>query len=278
LPADGAREGSQIDVQVSPFGSCKSLRGGVLLPAPLLYPDRRVNLAFALAQGRVHLPDEELPTSGVVENGAVIQEDVIHNYIVRGADLPFANGWIQPGGYYVTLVIQDSHASWTLAREMAQAADSELAIPAEVEHPALAVDPKNVLVLVPDHEVDSPADWISQILELPLLMSSGEARVVISRTTGTVSVRGNARISPVIVSHRGMTITVTSGAQESELGTIDTQVQNFVALNPTRSGDTNVRALTEALNRLNVPIDDRIAIIRQIHQLGALHAKLVFED
>ena len=278
LPPDGAREGSQIDVQVSPFGSCKSLRGGVLLPAPLLYPDRRVNLAFALAQGRVYLPDEEVPTSGIVENGAVIQEDVIHNYIVRGADLPFANSWIQADAYYVTLVIQDSHASWTLAREMAQAADSELAIPAEVEHPALAVDPKNVLVLVPDHEADAPADWISQILELPLLMSSGEARVVINRTTGTVSVRGNARISPVIVSHRGMTITVTSGAQESELGTIDTQVQNFVALDPTRSGDTNVRTLTEALNRLNVPIDDRIAIIRQIHQLGALHAKLVFED
>ncbi len=278
LPSDGAREGSRIDVQVSPFGSCKSLTGGVLLPAPLLYPDRRVNAAFALAQGKVFLPNEEVPTSGIIEDGAVIQEDVIHSYIVRGAELPFTNSWVQPGANYVTLVIEDSHASWTLAREIAQAADSELAIPAEVPHPALAVDPKNVLVLVPDHEVDVPADWISQILELPLLMSPGEARVVINRTTGTMSIRGNARISPVIVSHGGLTITVSSPSGDDGMIGAETQLQNFVALGPVQAGDTNVSALTEALNRLNVPIDDRIEIVRQIHELGALHAKLVFEE
>ncbi len=279
LPANGVREGSPIDVQVSPFGSCKSLAGGVLLPAPLLYPDRRVNQAFALAQGKVHLPAPELPTSGVIDDGAVVQEDVIHNYIVRGSELPFANSWVQPGAYYVTLVIDDSHASWTLAREIAQAVDSELAIAAEVDHPALAVDPKNVLVMVPDHEVDAPADWISQILDLPLLMPAGEARVVINRTSGTVSVRGNVRLSPVIVSHRGLTITISAPLPDDAApGAVDSQVQNFVPLDPARSGDANFAALTEALNRLNVPIGDRISIIQQIHELGALHAKLVYEE
>jgi flagellar basal body P-ring protein FlgI len=93
-----------------------------------------------------------------------------------------------------------------------------------------------------------------------------------------MSVRGNARISPVIVSHGGLTITVSSTVTGEDLVVPETQVQNFVALDPTQSGDTNVRSLTEALNRLNVPINDRIEIVRQIHELGALHAKLIFEE
>jgi flagellar P-ring protein precursor FlgI len=278
LPPDGAREGSRLDLQVSPFGKCKSLKGGVLLPTPLLYPDRRVNQVFALAQGKVHLPDPEVATSGTVEDGAVVQEDVIHQYLARGLDLPFTNSWVSPQSTYATLVIQDSHASWTLAREIAQAIDSALAIAADVDHVALAVDPKNVLVLVPTWEVDAPADWIAQIQDLDLLMSDGEARVVVNRTTGTVSVRGNAKISPVIVSHRGLTITIAAPDPDAGIGAAESGVQNFVAIDPSHSGGANINALTEALNRLNVPINDRIAIVTQIHQLGALHAKLVFEE
>ncbi|MFQ5489945.1 MAG: flagellar basal body P-ring protein FlgI [Phycisphaerae bacterium] len=278
LPAHGAREGSRINVEVSAIGKCKSLAGGMLLPAPLLYPDRRVNEVFALCQGKVQLPDAEIPTGGVVEGGAVIQQDVIHSFLALGRDLPFSNTWIQPGASYVTLVVDDVHASWTLAREIVQAVDSALALAADVDHVAMAVDPKNVLVLVPQSEVNAPADWISQIEGLDLLISDGQARVVINRTTGTISVSGNATLSPVIVSHQGLTISVAQPPADGEPAPAQPQLQNFVPLDPTSSGGTSLSDLTRALNRMNVPVEDRIAILTQIHELGALHAKLVFED
>ncbi len=280
LPPDGVREGSRIDIQVSPFGSCKSLKGGVLLPAPLLYPDRRVSDVFALAQGSVYLNDEGLLTSGVVENGAVIQKDVIHNYIAKGRDLPFSSSWVRPAATYLTLVIQDTHASWSLAREIAQIVDTTLSLAADVDHVALAVDPKNVLVFVPPSELASPADWISQIKGLELLMTSTQAKVVINRTTGTLSVSGDARISPVVVSHQGLTITIAAPSDDDEETAAplpDVERGNFVAIDPGRTGGSNLNQLTAALNRLNVPIESRIAIVMQIHELGALHAKLVIE-
>ena len=208
----------------------------------------------------------------------MIQEDVVHAFTALGRDLPFSNDWVRPEKYYVTLVIDDAHASWTLAREVAQAVDSALALAADVDHVALAADPKNVLVLVPDSEIDSPADWISQVEELDLLISSGEARVIINRTAGTIVVSGSAKISPVIVSHQGLTITVSAGEEELGLAGSEVQVQNFVAIDPAKAGGSNVSDLLEALNRLNVPIQDRISILTQIHNLGALHARLIVKD
>ena len=135
-----------------------------------------------------------------------------------------------------------------------------------------------MLVLVPGSERDEPADWISQIEEVELLISAGKARLVINRTAGTIVVSGNAKISPVIVSHRGLTITVSGLEGDPALATVEPAVRNFVAVDPGRSGGANLSDLLEALNRLNVPIDDRISILTQIHSLGALHARLEFRD
>ncbi|MCP4247623.1 MAG: flagellar basal body P-ring protein FlgI [bacterium] len=278
LPENGTREGARIDVKVSAFGSAKSLAGGRLLPAPLVYPDLRVQQVFALAAGSVTLDDQELATGGTVANGAVIQQDVVHAFTARGRELPFSNDWVQPHQTYVTLVIDDAHASWTLAREIAQAIDSALALAADVDHVALAADPKNVLVLVPGSEADSPADWISQIEDLDLLISDGEARVVINRTTGSIVVSGHAKISPVIVSHQGLTITVAGAAGDAGAAVPESAVQPFVALAPGSVGESNVTELLLALNRLNVPIQDRISILAQIHGMGALHANMIVRD
>jgi hypothetical protein len=39
-----------------------------------------------------------------------------------------------------------------------------------------------------------------------------------------------------------------------------------------------VNDLLGALNRLSVPVEDRVAILTEIHRLGKLHAKLLFEE
>src|SRR5690606_13740689 len=71
---------------------------------------------------------------------------------------------------------------------------------------------KNVVVQVPAYERDNPAAFISQILQTyidPSQVATG-ARVVINERTGTIIVSGDVQISPVIISHQGLTITTVT--------------------------------------------------------------------
>ena len=276
IPQHGVREGDHIDVHVSALGSAKSLAGGRLLITPLMYHDLTVEKIFAFASGPVGITDPTTPTVGVLPNGAVIQEDVLLGFTAYGAELPFHNDWIQPQEVYVTLVLDNAHAGWGLAVAIAEAVNAELSLAADVERVAIAADPKNVVVLMPKFQTDDPASWIRDIEELSLLMPVDEARVAINRNTGTIVVSGNARISPVIVSQKGMTVIVRVPPPPPDEPRVESQ--QFVGLDTDRSADAGVSDLLQALNQLKVPVEDRIAILTQIQKAGKLHAKLVYRD
>ncbi len=276
LPENGVREGDRVDVQVSAFGAAKSLAGGRLLPTPLVHHDMSVGTVFAFAGGPVKVIDPAAPTRGSVAGGAVMEEDVLLGYIARGRELPYTSDWIQPSSRYITFVLNDEHATWALAHEIAATIDSELSLAADVDHVALAVDPKNVLVFVPEEQ--TPASWIRDIETLLLLVPENEARVVINRHTGTIVVSGNVSISPVVVSQKGLTVTILPAGTESAADEVVAGPQTFVGIDPSRAGGSTVNDLLAALNRLNVNVEDRIAILTEIHRLGKLHARLLYED
>jgi len=214
IPENGVREGDRVDVQVSAFGAAKSLAGGRLLPTPLVHHDMSMSTVFAFAGGPLRLVNPTIPTRAIVPGGAVMEEDVLLGYLARGRELPYTSDWIQPSARYVTFVLNDEHATWALAHEIATTIDSELSLAAGVNRVALAVDPKNVLVLVPEEQ--TPASWIRDIETLLLLVPENEARVVINRHTGTIVVSGNVSISPVVVSQKGLTVTILpAGANEA---------------------------------------------------------------
>ncbi len=276
-PETGGREGERINVYVSTFGAAKSLAGGRLLPVPLLFHDPSMNSpVYAIASGRIELPDLKNETSGVIHRGATLEEDILIGYCAYGRELPYTNDWIELDQRYVTLVLEEEHASWALASEIANVVNSDLSDVAMVSRVAVAMDPKNVVVLLPDGR--DPARWISDIQTTRLLMPSGEARVIINRTSGTIVVSGDAKVSPVVISKRGLTITVAA----ADLGNVDAtplpQAQTFVAVDPAKAGGGNVADLLEALNRLNVSIEDRIDVLEEIHRQGKLHAKLMREE
>jgi flagellar P-ring protein precursor FlgI len=104
-----------------------------------------------------------------------------------------------------------------------------------------------------------------------------EARVIVDRRSGTVVVSGDARISPVIISQKGLTITIAPPPAAGETPIAVPEPSSFVAIDPDHAGDTHVGELLEALKPLNVPIEDRIEILTKIHRLGKLHAELIFE-
>ncbi len=88
----GYRKGQTIDITVSSLGDAKSLRGGVLLLAPLRAADGEV---YALAQGNLVVGGlaaqgasgssvtVNTPTSGRIPNGATIEREIETDFDTR---------------------------------------------------------------------------------------------------------------------------------------------------------------------------------------------------
>ena len=278
IPEHGVREGDLLDVAVAAVAA-KSLEGGRLLPTPLVYHDRNLEGLFGFAQGTI-VVDGPTKTAGVIRSGARMEQDVFVNVVATGADLRGAglnSPWIKPQETYVTLVLDDTHAGWSMAAAVAQAVEKELSISADVERVALAVDSKNVVVLLPEHQRGDPASWIRDVEQTPLLMESNEARVTVNRNTGTIVITGDTRLSPVVISQRGMTVTVMNPLEDGTIPKLPYEERDFVPLDSEKNRQANVRDLLEALNRLRVPFADRVAILEEIHRAGKLHAKLFYE-
>jgi len=278
IPDHGGREGEMLDVSVTAVAA-KSLAGGRLLSTPLVYHDRGVDGLFAFASGQI-VVDPATPTNGFIRHGARLERDVLMNVVATGEELRrggFGNEWIRPDQTYLTLVLDEAHAGWSMAASIAQAVDKELSLSADVERVALAMDSKNIVVLLPAHQRSDPASWVRDVQRTPILMESGEARVTINRRAGTIVVTGDTRISPVIVSQLGLTVTVANPAAEGTAPRPAVVQQDFVALDSEKNREANVRDLLEALNRLKVPFKDRVSILEEIHRAGKLHARLMYE-
>jgi len=278
IPETGGREGDRLDVHVTSIGAAKSLKGGRLLVTPLIYHQPHVSGVFATCRGPLRMIELENETTGVIDDGATLEQDVMLTFLASGSELltTFGNTWIKPTERYVTLVIDDRHAGWALASEIANTIDTDLSLVADVDRVAMAADPRNVVVLVPEGQI--PAQWISGIEDLNLLMPVGQARVTIDRKSGTIVVSGNATISPVIVSQKGLTINVLSPEPLPDPLNPTFQEQRFIPIDPGGEREARVSNLLVALNRLQVPIDDRIAILTEINRMGRLHAELMFNE
>lgn len=261
LPEYGAREGDRIDVKVTSIGAAKSLIGGRLLITPLQGPHKADMRIYALASGPLHVPDTAVPTSAVITRGATLEADVIYHYVSDNQ---------------ITLVLDDAHAGWAMAYAVAQMISEETSEPGKVSGIAKAIDPKNIVVTIPPVERASPAGFIARLQGLDLLLPPAEARVKVNRRTGTIIVTGEVEISPVAISHKGLTINTTATQPAGPVGAGASE--GFVAIDPTKRGGTKMADLIDALNQLKVPVDDRITIIEELYKTGKLHARLIVEE
>lgn len=263
LPEHGVREGDALDVQVTAIGAAKSLVGGRLFLSPLQGPSKADRRVYALAGGPLESPDPKNPTRAIVRQGATMERDVVHYYIAADA---------------VTLVISDVHAGWPMASAIATIVNEDQAEAMDGELIARAVDPKNVVVLIPPGERSDPAAFIARIQSLELLMPAGDARIVINRTRGTIVVTGDVEIAPVWFSQNGMTIQTV---QPPPQGTPEAPLldeTNVAALDTTGKSPARLKDLVAALNRLKVPAERMIDLVETMHRTGRIHGRLIYED
>lgn len=264
IPENGVREGDRIDVRVNSTGAAKSLAGGYLVMTPLQGPG--LDRIFAFASGPVRLPDAKVKTSGLVVQGATMEADVIHNYI--------SDNW------EIALVVEDVHASHALASVIAQVINESASEVGQIRKVAVAVGPKNVVVAIPEEERAAPADFIARVEATELLMPPAEARIVINRQTNTIAIGEGVEIGPAVISHKGMSIMTTQPPVEPTAEQPAVQEQHAVGIEaPKRNGNgTKLRELVDALNQLNVPSNEIIEIVENLHRLGKINAKLVIVE
>jgi flagellar P-ring protein FlgI len=262
VPAAGARDGDVIDVYVTSIGGASSLRGGRLFVTPLLGPTGQLTadgMPFALAEGQIILEDSATPTVGVVRRGGVMEIDLPAEVVENDR---------------FTLVIDDPSASWQMSNLIASVVNNDEYVG---ENIAVALDAKNVVVTIPRAERARPDAFIARILRLQLPMVPVEARVTINERTGTMILTGDVEISPVVISHKGLTIsTIRPEPIASPTRPIQKQM-DFVAVDPNKSGGAKLQDLLDALDQLKVPAEDRISIIKELHRSGKVHAKLIIE-
>ncbi|MCG3179010.1 MAG: Flagellar P-ring protein [Phycisphaerae bacterium] len=262
VPENGVREGDSIDVQVSSIGAAKSLKGGRLFMTPLQGPNQKDPTIYAWAEGPLVIENEDAPTVAVVRQGAVLEEEIFGQFISNGT---------------ITLVLQDGEAAWAMASAIATIINEAESPPGELAQIALALDPKNVIVRIPQPERGNPAGFISRVLNLEVVLPPSEARVTINERTGTIIVTGDVEIGPVAISHKGLSITTIVPSSPPSASNPQVVTQDFVVVDSKKEGGASLTNLLDALNQLKVAAEDRIAIIKMIHRTGKLHAELIIE-
>lgn len=259
IPKSGIRRGQQIDGYISSLFGAKSLRGGRLLSTPLSTLDGRNQAAVALAAGAVTVEDIKLATTARLASGVDVLRDVTSLFVKQ----------VEDG--IVTLLITPEKASFWTASEVASVINTEFTFEAQGNKIAKAVGPGAVEVKIPEtyRKEDELVEFVAQVLEVGIDNPHTQARVTLNAQTGVVIVTGEVEISPVMISHKNFNIEIGADADE-------TPSRFFaVAEGGNRQSPVQLQQLQSALKQLRVPPADIIAIIRELHSTGKLHAELI---
>jgi flagellar P-ring protein precursor FlgI len=269
------KPGDRIDVVVSSLGDARSLRGGVLLQAPLEGADGRT---YAMAQGPVSLggftaagPGAQVsknhPTVGRIPNGALVEAAVAME--------------VESGGVVCLSLHQPDYGT---AVAVARAVNA--AVP---EAEAVAQDAATVSARLPVGgrlpvgRFANATEFVAAIGELTVSIDA-PARIVINERTGTIVVGGPVTIAPVAVAHGGLTVEVKTFLNTSQplplsrgetVVTPDTSVraaEGEAVVVPLRAA--TVDDLVRCLNALHAAPSDLIAILQAMKEAGALQAEL----
>jgi flagellar P-ring protein precursor FlgI len=261
IPGNGVRNGDHVDVRVMSTGAASSLKGGYLFVCPMRepmpLPNDRPHMPLALSDGPVVIEDPTTPTVGVIKGGCVMEEDLPAKAIENDK---------------FTLILEEPSAGWAVSSTIAKMInDAE----GDGDPLAIAVDAKNIIVTIPPAERARPDSFVARVQRLQLPQLQTEARVVINEKTGSIILTGDVEISPVVISHKGLTISTIDPKPVPTPRTPVASQKDVVALDTTQQGGAKLQDLALAFDQLKVPPDDRISIVKELHRTGKLHAKLI---
>ncbi len=277
------RSGDRVATQIACVGDASSLKGGILLQTAMAGADGRF---YAVGQGPVSIGGYgnagpaiggggtghvNIETVGTLSQGAIVEREVPMSMLV---------------GDRLSLKLRnpDFTTASRVARRMGEVFGAQRVVANDAEMVSLVFAEK------PDET--ALVAIIAQVLDLRVDPDT-RARVVINSRTGTIVVGRDVRISPVAVSHGGLSLRV----QPKQVTDPLTQTKSIEWVDPAtnlRSAKApagtvppivpgslsvlegaTVEEIANGLNALGARPRDLIAIFQAIQSAGALHADLV---
>ena len=261
-----ATVGQSIDVTVSSIGDAKSLRGGTLIMTPLKGADNQV---YALAQGN-------LIVGGLDESGADGSSISINissvGRIPSGAtvEVPFQADLVKDG--MITLSVK--RPSFELSKRVRTAINEAFGYPV-----AYAINHSTLKVRAPDQK-SQVVDFIGKVQSLQVEEPKDEAKVTVNSRTGTVIITETVMVSPVAITHGGITLEVEENPEVGLLNdTVEenTKVQIAEEKNRIYAFDkgANLKDIVNSFNEMGLAPSDLVAILEALKSSGSLKADLV---
>lgn len=262
VPGVGAQQGDQLDVSINAINA-KSLEGGYLMLTPLLGPRADNPTVYALAQGPVNVSPDGPPTNARIQAGGKMESTIQASFHVEGK---------------ITLILDQDFATFDTTQRIEDEINnlaaltfgdlnSDTATPSQRRAQAQAIDQLHVEVMIPELYRDNPIKFISFLLNIPIQLSNHSTRVVINERDGIVVIGEDVEIAPVLVTHRNLRIEA-GGPANGMMASIGEGRE---------TENAKLKALADALNALDVPTDDLIAIIKTLKRKGDLYGEVVFE-
>lgn len=276
IPASGARTQDKIDVHVTVSHSATSLAGGRLFLAPMQGPLPGQGV-FAFAEGPIVLEDAGNPTAGIIRAGAHVTHDIL-----------------MPVGHEVfRLIVHPHYRSFGVTERLATTINARFREPVDAADQgadvaglgsiAQAIDDTVIEITVPPEyrKADQHAGFIADVLTASLSPDELRlpAQVVVNQRTGSIIVTGNVEISPCAIAHKDLVVTTTTPSPVPSPANPLTRTSKWATTGTTsRASDkARVQDLLQAFKQLDVPVNEQINILMQMHRAGRLHARLVIE-
>ena len=263
VPANGAHAGDHLDVNVMSLGAATSLKGGRLFVTPMRGPIANSG-PLALAEGPLIIEDPSTPTGGVIRasaGGAVMEVELQASVIDNTGRF--------------ALILDEPSANWTTASTIAKIINDSESDTGQTL--AVAVSASEIQITIPANERVHPDSFISRVQRLPVPLLPTEARVQIDTKTSTIIITGDVEISPVVITHKGLSISTISPQPVPTLQNPIVSSQDVVAVSTDTGEGGNLQDLIAAMEMLKVPAEDRVQIIEELYKTGKLHAKLIME-
>ena len=267
----GYRRGQTIDVTVSSLGDAKSLRGGMLLMAPLRGVDNEI---YAIAQGQLVVGGMNAsgnsgssvtvntPTSGRVPNGATVEREITSD---------FETG--------ETVLLSLRQPSFRTARNIVQAINGRYGEIASTR------DGTSIEVFAPQDPTQR-VGFVADLQDLKISMGEQLPRVVFNSRTGTVVIAQGVTVKAAAVSHGALRVVISESANVSQPAPLS---QGQTAVTPqsdvmVQEGNgkmfewpagAKLQTIIDTINRTGASPDDIMSILQALDQAGALNGELV---
>lgn len=267
----GYRRGQTIDVTVSSLGDAKSLRGGMLLMAPLRGVDNEI---YAIAQGQLVVGGlnasgnsgssvtVNTPTSGRVPNGATVEREI-------ATDFETGN----------TVLLSLRQPSFRTARNIVQAINTRYGDIASTR------DGTSIEVLAP-LEPTQRVGFVADLQDLQVAMGAQLPRVVFNSRTGTVVIAQGVTVKAAAVSHGALRVVISESTAVSQPNALaqgqtvaapqsDVMVQEGNGQMFSWPAGAQLQSIIDTINRTGATPDDIMSILQALDQAGALNGELV---